>query len=174
MIRSLLFIVAIGLLLSGFNPRPLCFLQTKQLPVEILKEATSSAAARVVRVIDGDTIEIEGGRRVRYIGINAPELHDPKRPAGCFGQEAADANKKLVEGKVVWMVKDVSETDKYGRLLRYVFVNDIFVNDWLVRNGFASLLTYPPDVRYRDQFGEAAREARQAGKGLWTSCKKSD
>ena len=82
----------------------------------------------VIRVVDGDTIEIEGGQKVRYIGIDTPETVDPSRPVGCYGKEASDKNKELVEGKIVRLEKDISETDRYGRLLRYIYVGDIFVN----------------------------------------------
>lgn len=125
---------------------------------------------KVVRVIDGDTIEIENKKTVRYIGIDTPELHDPRRPVECFAKESYEKNKKLVEGKTVRLEKDVSETDKYKRLLRYVFIDDLFVNDFLIRNGFANISTYPPDVKYADKFQEAEKEARENIRGLWKSC----
>jgi len=124
----------------------------------------------VVRVIDGDTIEIEGGQKVRYIGIDTPETVHPSRPVECFGIEASNKNKELVEGKKVKLEKDVSETDKYGRLLRYVWVGDLFVNDYLVRQGYAYAYTYPPDVKYSEQFVQAQREARENNRGLWAGC----
>src|SRR3990172_7201954 len=77
---------------------------------------------KVTRVIDGDTIELGDGRRVRYIGIDTPETVDPRKPVECFGKEAAAKNRELVDGKMVEMEKDASETDKYGRLLRYIYV----------------------------------------------------
>lgn len=120
----------------------------------------------VVRVIDGDTIEIEGGKRVRYIGINTPETS----PVECFGVEATNKNKELVGGKRVRLEKDISELDKYGRLLRYVWVGDIFVNDYLVRQGYAYATTYPPDVEYSNQFVQAQREAKENNRGLWAGC----
>lgn len=144
--------------------------------------ATSSASLGisgegvwVTRVIDGDTIEIEGGQRVRYIGIDTPETVDPRRPVGCFGKEASEENKRLIEGKDILLVKDVSDTDKFGRLLRYVYINmednkTIFVNDHLVRQGYARASTYPPDVKFTDRFLQAEREARKDGRGLWQKC----
>ena len=127
----------------------------------------------VERVIDGDTIILDNEEKVRYIGINAPEL-----PNGCFAQEAADENKRLVEGKQVRLEKDVSETDNYGRLLRYVYllmveaqspqeVEPLFVNDYLVRNGYAYDFPYEPDEKYREQFSEAKEEAKENRRGLW-------
>lgn len=125
----------------------------------------------VTRVVDGDTIEIQGGQKVRYIGIDTSESVDPRRPVQCFGREASLKNKELVEGKNVRLEKDVSEVDKFGRLLRYVFIDDLFVNDYLVRQGYASVATFPPDVKYQSQFVEAEREARENNRGFWSACK---
>jgi len=124
----------------------------------------------VTRVIDGDTIEIEGGKKVRYIGIDTPETVDPRKPVQCFGVEAFNKNKELVERKRIRLEKDISETDKYGRLLRYVYVDGIFVNDYLVRQGYAYAYTYPPDVKYSEQFIQAQKEARENNRGLWKAC----
>ncbi len=126
--------------------------------------------ASVTRVIDGDTIEVEiegESYKVRYIGIDTPELHHPTKPVGYFAQEAYEKNRELVEGQTVFLEKDVSETDQYGRLLRYVYVGDIFVNAYLVQQGYALVSTYPPDVKYQERFLELQREAREAGRGLW-------
>lgn len=124
----------------------------------------------VTRVIDGDTIEIEGGQGVRYIGIDTPETVHPSKPVECFGLEASNKNKELVEGKEVRLEKDVSETDTWGRLLRYVYVDDIFVNDYLVKQGYAYASTVPPDVKYAEQFVRAQREAKEYNRGLWARC----
>lgn len=126
--------------------------------------------AEVVRVIDGDTIEVDINGAiytVRYIGIDTPETVHPSKPVEYFGKEASDKNKELVERKTVRLEIDVSETDKYGRLLRYVWVDDIFVNDYLVRQGYAYASTYPPDVKYAEQFVQAQREAEENNRGLW-------
>ncbi len=120
--------------------------------------------ARVTQVIDGDTITIEGGYRVRYIGIDTPEIH-PNLEA--FGLEAWQANRKLVEGKKVRLERDVSETDKYGRLLRYVWVDDTLVNADLVRQGLARAKAYPPDTKHQDYLEQMEAEARAAGRGMW-------
>ena len=124
----------------------------------------------VTRVIDGDTIEIAGGERVRYLGIDTPETVDPRGPVECFGREASMENKELVEGKYVRLEKDISETDKYGRLLRYVYVDDKLIDLELVKDGFAHILTIPPDIKYQDKFLAAEREAREAKRGLWGVC----
>lgn len=128
--------------------------------------------ATVVRVIDGDTIEVDiEGRlcKVRYIGIDTPETVHPTRGEEPYGKEACAKNKELVEDRIVELEKDVSETDKYGRLLRYVYVNGLFVNAELVRLGYAQVATYPPDVKYQDLFLQLQREAWEAGRGLWAS-----
>jgi len=118
----------------------------------------------VIKVIDGDTIVIEGGYRVRYIGIDTPEIH-PRLEA--YGIEARQANRQMVEGKRVRLEKDVSETDRYDRLLRYVYVEDVFVNAELVRVGLARVISYPPDTRYQSLLEEVEEEARRAGRGIW-------
>ncbi len=120
--------------------------------------------ARVTRVVDGDTITIEGGYRVRYIGIDTPEIYPQPEP---FGREAWQANRQLVEGKEVRLERDVSETDKYGRLLRYVYVDGVFVNAELVKQGLALAKAYPPDIKYQDYLEEMETEAREAGRGKW-------
>jgi endonuclease YncB( thermonuclease family) len=118
----------------------------------------------VTYVVDGDTIEVEiEGQlyRLRYIGIDCPE---PDQPGG---NEATAANRRLVEGQTVELEKDVSEVDVYGRLLRYVWVGGIFVNEELVSQGWATAKAYPPDVKYADLFAQREAEARAAGKGGW-------
>jgi len=133
--------------------------------------ASDSAEIAVVqRVVDGDTIELSDGRKVRYIGVDTPELHHPTKSVQCFGKEAMEKNKELVEGKEIQMKKDVSETDRYKRLLRYVWIGDVFVNEYLAREGFAHQATFPPDVKYVDQFKIAAEDARVNNKGLWNVC----
>lgn len=116
----------------------------------------------VTRVIDGDTIELASGEKVRYIGIDTPERGE------CFFQEAKIANEELVLNKKVRLVKDVSQIDKYGRLLRYVYIDDIFVNEYLVKQGYAMVATYPPDVAYVDSFVKAQQEAQNNNRGFWS------
>lgn len=134
------------------------------------RKANAVNEVKVIRVIDGDTIELEGGERVRYIGIDAPETVDPRKPVQCFGAEAFNKNKELVESKIARLEKDISERDRYGRLPRYVWVGDIFVNLELVKQGFAYSYSYPPDIKYQDLFVKAEREARETKRGLWNSC----
>lgn len=136
-------------------------------------------AAQVVRVIDGDTIDVQlaGGRveRVRYIGVDTPETVDPRTTVECYGMEASAHNATLVEGRAVELERDVSERDTYERLLRYVWVVGDdgalrMANEELVKGGYASAVSYPPDVRYGQRFGELERAARDAHLGLWGAC----
>jgi len=125
---------------------------------------SASETAQVVEIVDGDTIDVQiGGQvfRVRYIGINTPEVGQP------CAAEATTYNAGLVMAKTVTLIKDVSETDQYGRLLRYVYVGDMFVNAELVRQGYANAATYPPDVAYADLFVQLEAEARAGGRGCW-------
>jgi micrococcal nuclease len=125
---------------------------------------------KVTRVIDGDTIEIEGGERVRYIGMDTPETVDPNGTVECFGPEATQENKKLVEGKTVRLEKDISERDDYGRLLRYVYVDDVFVNLELVNLGYARFATYLPDISHQDEIYQAQAKAKKSSLGMWGAC----
>jgi micrococcal nuclease len=130
--------------------------------------------ALVLRVVDGDTIEVDrghGAETVRYIGIDTPETVHPSKPVDWMGAEASAANEGLVGGQTVVLERDVSETDAFGRLLRYVWVADggdwSLVNLVLVADGFAKVATYPPDVRYADIYLAAQGHAREQGLGLW-------
>lgn len=124
--------------------------------------------ATVVSVVDGDTIKIEGGEVVRYIGMNTPETVAPRRPVECYGKEASTKNKELVQGKTVELEKDISERDTFGRLLRYVWIGDVLLNEYLVREGFAQVSTYPPDVKYVERLLAAQRLAVEEKKGMWS------
>lgn len=118
--------------------------------------------ATVTRVIDGDTIDVRlNGQteRVRYIGINSPE-----REEACYSA-ATGANAALVQGQQVTLVRDVNETDTYGRLLRYVYVGDVFVNGELVADGYAESRAYPPDTRQQMYLDSLERAAKAAGRG---------
>jgi endonuclease YncB( thermonuclease family) len=136
-------------------------------PATAEPEAPDGARAQVTYVFDGDTIEVElDGEtyRLRYIGVDSPEREEP------FYQAALDFNRDLVEDQTVVLVRDVSETDQYGRLLRYVYREDgSFVNAELIRNGMARLVTFPPDVAQTEVLRGLQDEARAAGTGMWGS-----
>jgi len=124
----------------------------------------------VVRVVDGDTIHVRIGarvERVRYIGVNAPELHHPRRGEEPGGREAARVNRDLASNRRVRLELDVRTRDRYGRLLAYVWVGDLMVNAELVRLGYAQVMTVPPNVRHQALFLKLQRDAREAGRGLW-------
>lgn len=140
-------------------------------PAANIKIATTSAdnleSVLVSKVVDGDTIQLSDGRKIRYIGIDTPETVHPIKAVGCYGQEASTKNKELVLGKTVALEKDVSETDRYGRLLRYVYLDGVMINNLLVREGYARVSTYPPDVKYQTIFSESEKIAQEQNLGFW-------
>jgi micrococcal nuclease len=115
----------------------------------------------VIEVIDGDTIVVEGGYHVRYIGIDSPEIDE------YYYVEAKQMNAELLDGKKVRLEKDITDKDKYGRLLRYVYVDDVFVNAEMVRQGCAWAMVYPPDIKYLVYLESMEKEARQLKRGFW-------
>ena len=134
-------------------------------------------SALITRVIDGDTVEvaIEGkSQTVRYIGIDTPETKHPSKGIECFGPEASEFNKELVSGMGVVLEKDTTDKDRYGRLLRYVWVEGRgLINVILVENGYARVSTYPPDVKYEKILVVAESLARANKIGLWSVCGES-
>lgn len=116
----------------------------------------------VVRVIDGDTIDVQQGEvtyRVRYIGVNTPESDE-----SCY-RDATNANQALVDGQQVRLEQDTSFTDRFGRLLRYVYVGDTLVNEALVRDGWAEAVLYEPDDNFYERFRSLEQQAESAGRG---------
>lgn len=136
---------------------------------------------KCTRIIDGDTIKLETGERVRFIGVDTPESRSNKKlkrdmlKSGQdaevilqMGKEAGKFTKSLVEGKNVILEFDVQRTDKYGRLLAYVYLEDgTFVNAEIVKQGYASLMTIPPNIKYVELFQKLFKEARENNRGLW-------
>ena len=120
------------------------------------------------RVIDGDTFVLAGGEKVRLIGVDTPETVHPSKPVEFFGKEASAFTRRMLDGKKVRLEFDVQRRDRYGRLLGYVYLEDgTFLNAELVRQGYAQVATYPPNVKHTDLFVKLQREAREAGRGLW-------
>jgi endonuclease YncB( thermonuclease family) len=152
------FLVALGVLLiagSGFAQ---------------IGPAKGPIPAYVSRVVDGDTIYVVIGNRseaVRYIGITTPEMHHARQGRDPYGEAAYAANQRLVDAKWIWLVFDVEQRDRYGRLLAYVWVDGRFVNAELVRNGYAQATTSPPNVRYAEHFQSLEHSAREGNRGLW-------
>ncbi|MDF2721916.1 MAG: hypothetical protein K0Q59_1591 [Paenibacillus sp.] len=129
----------------------------------------SYTTAQVKRVVDGDTFETNTGEKVRLIGMNTPETVKPNSPVEAYGKQASEYTKKQLTGKTLVMFADAEDKDKYGRLLRYVFLEgeaDMF-NERLLREGYANTMTIPPNVMFAKKFVEVEREARNKSKGLW-------
>ena len=127
----------------------------------------AAEAQRVERVVDGDTIVVEGVGRVRLIGVDTPETVSPRRPVEFFGREASAFTKRLLEGRRVRLEYDRERTDRYGRTLAYVHLADgTFANAEIIRRGYGHAYTRFP-FRYLDRFRRLEREARSAGRGLW-------
>jgi micrococcal nuclease len=136
-------------------------------------EPPRSAWARVLRAVDGDTIEVRlDGRSedVRYIGVDTPETVKPGTPVQCFGPRAHRFDQHLVGGRRVRLVFDRERRDVYGRLLAYVYTGGRFVNGELVRRGFARTLAIPPNIRFAKRFERLETDAARAGRGLWSAC----
>jgi micrococcal nuclease len=149
MIKQVVIILVLGALVIGAY-------------LALTTEPLSDEEYEVAEVIDGDTIKLESGDRVRLIGINTPETGQP------FYEEATSKLEELIGDNPVTLKKDVENKDQYGRLLRYVYVNDTFVNLEMVRSGMANSYEFEPNVKHSSEFEEAQQEARNAEKGLWT------
>ncbi|TMK71979.1 MAG: thermonuclease family protein [Actinobacteria bacterium] len=143
--------------------------------------AGQAVSAQVIRVIDGDTIEVSIGGQdedVRYIGVDTPETVKPDTPVQCYGPQASAENHRLVDGRTVRLVFDRERRDVYGRLLAYVYTTvngggagqSRFVNATLVRDGYARTLTIPPNTAHVSQLGRLQARAGRAGRGLWGVC----
>jgi micrococcal nuclease len=135
--------------------------------------AEESVRARVVRIVDGDTIvaSVDGqDEYVRYIGVDTPETVKPDTPVQCYGPKASDENHRLVEGRTVRLTFDREARDDYGRLLAYVYAGERFVNGALVRGGYARTLAIAPNTSRAGQLDRLAARAARTGRGLWGAC----
>lgn len=129
--------------------------------------------AEVLRVVDGDTIEVElGGRSedLRLIGVDTPETVKPGAPVDCFGPQASEFSKRLLSGERVTLRFDRELRDRFGRLLAYVYLGDTFVNAELIRGGYARTLEIAPNTSEAEQLGRLEQAAGEAGVGLWSAC----
>lgn len=131
-------------------------------------------AATVTRVVDGDTAHVAyrgGDVTIRFIGVDTPETVAPGQPIECYGPESSAFTTRQLSGVRVRLEFDVDRIDPYGRTLAYLWMPDgSMFNETLVRDGFATVATYPPDTRYVVRFQAAQREARAANRGLWGAC----
>lgn len=154
--RWLFIIVSAGLVLSGCGSHQ---------PVNSNRES-----AKVERVVDGDTLEvlIKGKKeKIRLIGVDTPETKKPHTPVMYYGKEASDYTKKRLEKQSVELEWDIDKYDPYQRLLAYVWIGDELFNRTLVKEGYARMATFPPNVKYADLFKKDQEEARNMQKGLW-------
>jgi micrococcal nuclease len=129
--------------------------------------STQAQTPLVTRVIDGNMLELSTGEKVRLIGVDTPETKAPRQPGEAFGQEASAFTTQLVEGKHVRLEFDVQRRDRYQRLLAYVYVGGVMLNAELVRQGYAQVATFAPNVKYQGMFLKLQREAQEAKRGLW-------
>lgn len=123
--------------------------------------AIAEQTVHVKKVLDGDTVELSDGRRVRYLGINTPEWQEP------FSIKAKRLNKSLVEGRTVTLEFDKRRTDGYKRLLAYVFIDGVMVNEKILEKGFAHVFFFPPNLKYNDKFLDVQKKAKIERKGMW-------
>jgi micrococcal nuclease len=152
---------------------PSCHVRTGNDPEPGTDPPLKLTEATVTRVVDGDTIHVSLEGRdtiVRIIGIDTPERDGPYTHEECFGREASAYTNSVLDGTIIGLEFDVEHTDRYDRALAYVWVGDELFDERILRDGYAVLLTVPPNVRYVDRFTEAQDRARDAGRGLWGSC----
>lgn len=171
----LMALIAVVVILLGRGDDPTSRIETNGHGVTVDVSSLPVGDDRTVqRVVDGDTIVVDGGTRVRLIGVDTPESVAPNTPRECFGEEAsAFTGSLLPAGTEVRMVYDVERTDRYERTLAYVYrVDDkVFVNATLVAAGYASAATFAPNVAHADEFADLAAGARAANRGLWQACR---
>jgi len=140
-----------------------------RLPEPPGRPVPASATRLCVRVVDGDTLELDGGERVRLIGVDTPETVDPRRPVQYFGKEASAFARRLAQGRSVRLEYDQETSDRYGRTLAYVYLPDgTFLNAEIIRQGYGHAYTRFP-FRYQAEFLALEREARAQGRGLWAA-----
>ena len=151
--------------------------QQSQTQPQLQTPQINGIAAKVVRVIDGDTLEVQfNGKteKVRLIGVDTPETVHPTIGEEPYGKAASNFTKSQLEGKQVTLELDVQERDQYGRILAYVWLNGKLFNEVLLREGYAQVATYPPNVKYVEKFTAAQKEAREAGRGLWGGAEETE
>ena len=188
--KKLAFLFAAVLILSGCNAIEKAYNNTQnkieeRIQTEEVKNTPLKAGfteATVLNVVDGDTIDVEidgEKKRVRFVLVNTPESVHPRKPVEYYGKEASAYTTHELDGKTVYLEKDVSDTDRYGRLLRYIWIDipegkdlekdlrEKCFNAKLLLQGYASLSTFPPDIKYVDYFRTFEKSAREASLGLW-------
>lgn len=156
--------VSIGIVIAVIASFALAGIASQKAP----SVPSTAEKALVARVIDGDTIQLDDGRKVRLIGVDTPETVHPQKEVEYYGKEASDFTKSMLEGKEVYLEYDIQPTDKYGRTLAYIWLSDgTLFNELLVLKGFAQVATFPPNVKYVERFTAAQKQAIEANAGLW-------
>jgi micrococcal nuclease len=136
-----------------------------------LNSLCGSEEAVVARVLDGDTVELEDGKKIRYLHVDTPEIaHNGVEQDQCFAQEARQLNQELVEGKTVQLEYDLNCADRFGRTLAFVSVEGRMVNQILIERGYAELAIFEPNVALEDEFKALEEQARETQAGLWGAC----
>jgi len=151
---------------------------TSPVPVRVSSSPAANGSARhvavVTRVVDGDTAHVRYHGRdvtVRFIGVDTPETVAPGQPIECYGPQASAFTTQQLSGRRVRLEFDVDRIDVYGRTLAYLWMPDgSMFNETLVRRGYATVATYPPDTKYVGRFEAAERSAKSADRGLWAAC----
>jgi micrococcal nuclease len=128
---------------------------------------TGAYYARVVYIYDGDTVRLDNGERVRYLGIDTPEMNYDSPPAEYLAEEAKIFNAGLVSKRKIRLEFDAVKRDKYNRLLAYVYCDGIFVNARMIEEGYARVYIIPPNIKYADDLLDLQREAKRQEKGIW-------
>lgn len=168
--RAYRFLLAVLLLATLLYQKEVGILSTDQLPTSAEASVSAeTATVFVVRVIDGDTFEISGGERVRLIGIDAPESVKPNTPVECFGKESSDYLRSIIEGKEVRLERDQTDRDRYARLLRYAYLGEVFINERIVRDGYAESVAYKPDTEKQSSIDRAEEAAKTERLGRWAA-----
>ena len=170
--KRILFIFLIGLSLacnSESDPIP-----EVDFPQDLKTEKNRSDLVQyeVIRVIDGDTVELKNGERLRYNDIDTPETVHPSKPIECFGPEASAKNEELVQGEIILVEFGNPKKDRYGRLLGYVYVDDLFVNAELVKGGYAEVNSYGNPGSKLGELINIEKDAKLKSMGLWGNCTK--
>ena len=166
--RKILPLILFVFLVGGFIFTQ--FSSTKK-QVSVVKEA-----AKVIRVVDGDTIKVliqDKEDTVRLIGIDSPEVVDDRKPSQCFGKEASDKAKEILTDKTITLESDLTQgnRDEYGRLLRYVFLNNLNINKIMLSEGYAREYTFKGNsYKYQSDFIQAEKKAMENEMGLWLRC----
>ena len=169
--KKILFISLIGLLIGcSIEENSTSGTEISNKEQKLENNSLNLIQYEVTRVIDGDTVELKNGERLRYNDIDTPETVHPNKPVECYGLQASAKNKELVEGEIILVELGNPTKDRYGRLLGYVYIDDLFVNAELVRGGYAEVNSYGNPGSELSNLLEIEKNAKESMKGLWGAC----